>query len=86
MAIERQTFMAKTIRKFLSGADYEKFLEQYNANTGMYKQATPANDHDFAVLEAYRGGETRIKKLADQFDVQPSSILTSLRKAALAKI
>lgn len=83
---ERALFGAKTIKKFLSGRDYEDFVKNYEANVSNFRKAVPVNETDFAILEAYMGGMTNPRHIAEKFNLSTTAVLTSVRKAALARL
>jgi hypothetical protein len=85
--MDRVIFRGNTIRKFLTGLNYENFVRQYEANLGKkFREARQANAQDFAVLEAYKSGTKNTRKLSEMFNISVGKVNSSLTKAALAKI
>lgn len=85
--MNRTSFRAKTVQRFMSESEYRDFVKKYEDNRGNAGAGPrPVNEKDFAVLSSYKKGNSSIKHLSKEFGITESAVRTSLLKASLAQI
>lgn len=84
--MSKHNFSVKVVKRFMNEEEFEAFLKKYEDNRENYRVASPADETDFAILSDHLTLGLNPRELSLKYNTSHSGVLTSIRKAALAKL